>query len=84
MTPQEVREISTEVYFENNKQIVNGLIALKPKYSTKEACAFLGCDRQWLSRNRHIFGGRVKNRRGDLEYDVTKVVCYKRKMMVKE
>ena len=83
MSPEEVRRISEQVYFENNQKIVNGLIQMKPKFSTKEACVFLKCDRQWLSKNRHQFGGRVKNRRGDLEYDVGLVVLYKRKQLVK-
>lgn len=83
MEASEVREISAEVYWEHNEKIVNGLIALKPSMSTKEACKYLSCERHWLSKNRHLFGGRVVNKRGDLKFDATKVVAYKRKQLIK-
>jgi len=82
MTALQVREISSEVYMEHNKQIINGLIKIKPQMTTKEAVNYLGCSRQWLSSNRELFAAKVLNRRGDLSFSAAKVVEYKRKNLI--
>ena len=84
ITAEQIREISSEVYWEHNHRIINGLIELKPTMTTKEVCKYLGCERHWLSRNRNLFGGTVINKRGDLNFDATKVVAYKRKELIKK
>ena len=85
MTAIQVREISSEVYMEHNKTIVNGLISVKPTMSTKEVCKFLKCSRQWLGLNRNIFGDGnmiVSNKRGDMIFKSEAVVKYARKKMI--
>ena len=83
MTREEVKEIAQEVYRQNEK-IVAGLIRLVPKMATKEVCEFLDCDRRWLYSNKEMFGGKIKNRRGDLEFETSKVATYKRRMISKQ
>lgn len=79
MTEKEVREIALSVYMEHNEEIINGLVRLIPQMTTKEVVQYLGVSRQWISKNRDIFNGRVVNRRGDLRFPTAKVVEYKRK-----
>ena len=76
MTPEEVRRIAQRVVDANN-DINRALLEITPKVSTKQACKMIGCTRQWLSKNGHLFGCRIINRRGDMEFETIKIVRYK-------
>jgi len=82
MTTVEVQEIAANVYWKHNQELVNGLVQLKPTMTTKEVCKFLNVERHWLSKNRHLFNGKVINKRGDLNFEASKVVTYKRRKLV--
>lgn len=53
------------------------LISITPELTTKQACKMLGCERHWLSKNKHLFGGYVVNKRGDLKFPTNKILEYK-------
>lgn len=78
MTVEAVREIAIKV-FNERESVTTSLMRLVPKLSTKEACMILECDRKWLYAHAIELGGRKKNKRGDYEFDTTKVVDFKLK-----
>ena len=79
MTATQVREISSEVYMEHNKEIINSLIKIKPRMTTKEAVAYLKCDKRFLYKNLELFNGKVINLSNHYNFETAKLVEFKRK-----
>ena len=55
------------------------LVEATPEVDSKLACKMLGCGRLWLVKNKHLFGARVVNKRGDRRFSTIKILKYKRR-----
>ena len=73
VTKKEVKKLIQKELF-----AVRELIAANPEVNTKLACKMLNVNRNWLSKNRHLFKGRVINRRGDLRFSTLKIIQFKK------
>lgn len=65
----------------NELGVFRVLVGLHPEVKTDEACEMLNCSRPWLTKNKHLFNGRIINRRGDLRFSTTKIIQYKRALI---
>lgn len=76
MTPLEV-ELIVERTLKKHNALLNHITNAIPMIGTREACAIIGCNRRWLYENKQKFVYRIKNKRGDLEWDTSSLLNHK-------